>query len=162
MDRLNNTEAILNKLQILEPHLKSLSLIPMGGKPIIYGDKGIGTKIPLSLMGQGMVRLLSILLAISEAKNGIVLIDEMENGFHHSVLPLVWEAIASYAKDNKTQIIATTHSCELISGAVRGLPKEIKEDFLYMRIEKNENQFKIKNYSFEDLNLALEAELEIR
>ena len=162
LDRKNNTKEILNKLQILEPRLKSLSLIPMGGKPIIYGDNGIGTKIPLSLMGQGMVRLLSILLAISEVKNGIILIDEMENGFHHSVLPLIWEAITSYAKDNKTQVIATTHSCELISGAIGGLPKEIKDDFLYMRIEKNEDEFKIKNYNFEDLNLALDAELEIR
>ena len=162
LDRLNKTDEILNKLQILEPQLKALSLIPMGGTPIIHGDKGIGKKIPLALMGQGILRLLSLLLAISECKNGIVLIDEMENGFHHSVLPLVWKAIANYAKENKTQIIATTHSCEFISGAVRGLPNNMEDHFSYMRIEKDNNEFKTKKYSFEDLNLALDAELEIR
>ena len=161
LDRINNTTEILTRLQILEPQLQSLSLIPMGGKPIIYGDTGIGTKIPLSLMGQGIVRLSSILLAISEAKNGIVFIDELENGFHHSILPLIWKAITGYAKANETQIIATTHSLELIS-AVKGIPEELKNDFKYMRIERNKDEFKTKIYNFEDLSAALNAELEIR
>ena len=162
LDKINKTIDIVNALKTLEPRLKSLSVIVTGDVPVIHGDNGIGTKIPLSLMGQGMVRLLSILLVISEAKNGIVLIDEMENGFHYSILPLIWKAMASYAKSNNTQIIATTHSRELISGAIEGLPENVKDDFLYMRIERNRDEFKIKNYSFEDLNLALEAELEIR
>ena len=162
LDRINNTQEILDRLRVLDPELQSLSLIPMGGKPIIYGDNGVGTKIPLSLMGQGIVRLTSILLAISEAKKGIVLIDELENGFHHSVLPLIWQAITSYAKANETQIIATTHSLELISGAVEGISEEFRNDFKYMRIERNKDEFKTKNYNFEDLNVALSAELEIR
>ena len=162
LDRTNNTKEILTRLRILEPRLQSLSLIPMGGKPIIYGDNGVGTKIPLSLMGQGIVRLTSILLAISEAKKGIILIDELENGFHHSVLPLIWQAITSYAKANETQIIATTHSLELILGAVEGILEELRNDFRYMRIERNKDEFKTKNYNFKDLNVALKAELEIR
>ncbi len=162
LDRVNNTKEILTRLQILEPQLQSLSLIPMGGKPIIYGDSGMGAKIPLSLMGQGIARLSSILLAISETKNGIILIDELENGFHHSVLPLIWQAIASYAGVNKTQVIATTHSSELISGAVKGLPEELRDNFRYMRIERNKDEFKAKNYDFKDLRVALDAQLEIR
>ncbi len=162
LDRINATKEIVTRLQALEPQLQSLSVIPMGGKPIIYGDNNIGTKIPLPLMGQGIVRLLSILLAISETKKGIVLIDELENGFHHSILPLIWQAITSYAKTNKTQIIATTHSSELISGAVEGISEELRNDFKYMRIEKNQDKFKTKIYNFEDLSIALKAELEIR
>ena len=162
LDRINKTKEIVTRLQILEPQLQSLSLIPMGGNPIIYGDNNIGAKIPLPLMGQGIARLSSILLAISEAKKGIVLIDELENGFHHSILPLIWQAITSYAKTNNTQIIATTHSSELISGAVEGISEELRNDFKYMRIERNQDKFKTKIYSFEDLSIALKAELEIR
>ena len=161
LDRTNRTEEIVKSLQILEPKLKSLSSISMGGKSVIYGDIGIGVKIPISLMGQGMTRLLCILLAIFEAKKGIVLIDEMENGFHHSVLPSVWEAISSYAQSNGTQIVATTHSWELIS-AVGGIPKELRDDFKYMRIERNKDDFKTKIYHFENLKVALGAELEVR
>ena len=162
LERLKNTQEILKRLQILDPNLQSLSVIPMGGKPIIYGDSGMKIQIPLSLMGQGIVRLSSILLAISEVKKGIVLIDELENGFHHSVLPLIWKAITSYAKFNETQIIATTHSRELIEGAIEGISEELRSDFKYIRIEREKDKFKTKDYTFEDLKVSLGAELEIR
>ena len=163
LDRINQTEDILKSLQIIEPNLKSLSLIPMGGKPTIYGDTGIGVKIPLPLMGQGIARLLSILLAISEVKKGIILIDELENGFHRSILPSIWEAITRYAQANKTQIVATTHSWEFLLAAVEGTPEDLKKDFKYMRIErKNNDESKPKNYDFEVLKTALDAELEVR
>ena len=162
LDKINKTKEIVTRLQTLEPQLQSLSVIPMGGKPIIYADNNIGIKIPLSLMGRGIVHLSSILLAISEAKKGVVLIDELENGFHHSILPLIWQAITSYAKTNNTQIIATTHSSELITGAVEGISEELRNEFKYMRIEKDQDKFKTKTYNFEDLSIALKAELEIR
>ena len=162
-DKSNKIENILKALQILEPRLQSLSINPIGkNQQVLHGDTGIGKKIPLSLMGQGINRLTSILLAISHAKNGIVLVDELENGFHHSVLASVWEVIASYAKSNKTQIMATTHSRELILGAVEGVPEDLRNDFKYIRIHRKEDEFKIKNYNFENLSIALEHEIEVR
>ena len=164
LDKINKTKEIVEGLKILEPQLKSLSLIPMGDEVVIHGDVigGIEEKIPLSLMGQGIVRLLSILLAISQAKGGIVLIDELESGFHHSVLARIWQSISSYASANNTQIIATTHSLELILGAVKGIPDQLRQNFKYMRLERDKEDFKIKDYSFKDLSIALDSDLEIR
>jgi hypothetical protein len=51
-------------------------------------------------MGEGVTRLMSILLAIGFAQNGIVLIDEIENGLHYSVLEKVWGGIAEAARKN--------------------------------------------------------------
>ncbi len=162
LDRINNTTGIIQALQILEPNLKSLSLIELKNLPVLHGDIGIGKKIPLALMGHGIDHLVSILLSISDASDGVALIDEMENGFHYSILPRIWEVIAIHAKINNTQIIATTHSRELISGAKEGIPSELKDDFQYMRIERNENEFKTKTYDFELLSTALETDLAIR
>src|SRR5256885_1678397 len=80
-------------LQVLEPRLQRLSLVPLAGKAVIHGDVGLDLLVPVAFMGEGMRRLLSILLAISNA-SGPVLIDEIENGFHHSVMTRVWKAIA--------------------------------------------------------------------
>ena len=163
LDKVNNTEGVLKALQILEPKLRNLSIIQIGNQPVIHGSiTGLKRKFPLSLMGQGIVRLLSILLVISEVKSGLTLIDELETGFHHSVLPDIWKIISNHAIANNTQIIATTHSKELISGAVEGIPSELKNEFKYMRIERKEDQFKTKTYDFETLSVALESELEIR
>ena len=163
LDKINKTEAIVEGLKILEPQLKSLSLIPMGDEVVIHGDVGgMEEKIPISLMGQDIVRLLSILLAISQAKGGLVLIDEIESGFHHSVLDRIWQSISSYASANNTQIIATTHSLELVSGAVKGISEQLRQNFKYMRLERDKEGFKIKDYSFKDLSIALDSDLEIR
>ncbi len=162
LDRTNNTAELINALQILEPKLKSLHSLHSGSASILYGEIGIGKKIPIALMGQGIDNLISILLGISNAKNGIALIDEMENGFHHSVLPDIWKVIATYATACNTQVIATTHSRELINGAIQGIPPELKNDFKYMRLERNKNEFKTKTYNFELLSAALETDLAIR
>jgi ABC-type multidrug transport system ATPase subunit len=88
-----------------------------GGLPMINGDIGIGRLIPLPLLGEGTVRLLEILLAISTTRDGVVLIDEIENGLHYSVLKKVWKAIAQYARKSNSQIVTTTHSWESIEAA---------------------------------------------
>ena len=89
----------LNALKILEPKLLSLSIALPDGKPMIYGSTG-SSKIPLHLMGEGMNRLASMLLLIFKAKNGIVLIDELENGFHYSILAPVLEGYINFLQKN--------------------------------------------------------------
>ena len=163
LDKVNNTGGILKTLQILEPKLRELSIIHVGNQPVIHGSiEGLNRKFPLLLMGQGIVRLLSILLVISELKNGLVLIDELETGFHHSVLSDIWEVISRHTIANNTQVIATTHSRELILGAVAGIPDGIRDKFKYMRIERKGNEFKTKHYDFNTLSTALDSELEVR
>ena len=162
LDKTNKTEGLLEALQILEPKLKSLSIIPIGSAPALHGDTGLGQKMPLQLMGQGIGRLTSILLRVSEAKNGIVLIDELETGFHHSILPRIWESIARHAKAGNTQILATTHSRELLAGAVEGIPREMAKDLKYIRIDRKEDGFKRGEYDFEMLKTALESNYAVR
>ena len=128
----------------------------------MYGDIGMGKKIPLRLMGQGIERLASILLAISDMKEGIVLVDELENGFHHSMLSLIWQAIASYANSCGAQVIATTNSRALIEAALDGVPKNLQSDFRYMRIDREKQDFKAKMYDFETLSAAVDINLEVQ
>ena len=64
-----------------------------------------------------MIHLARLVLAVSDASNGIVLLDEIENGFHYSVLPNVWRLIESAANQFNTQVFATTHSIECVRAA---------------------------------------------
>lgn len=159
-----NTQDLLEIFQILEPRLKSLSTIQMGNTPVIHGDiEGLEYQLPLSLMGEGINRLMSILLLITELKNGILLIDDLEKGFHDYILPKVIEVITTTAQNYNTQIIATTHSRELQLAILEGLPEDLRNQFQYRRIERNKEEIFIAgNYSFEILTTALEANLETR
>src|SRR5205085_12017984 len=84
LDIEGKLKMVIDFLQILEPRLQSLSTVTMGQPSLIYGDIGIGRKIPLAHMGEGMDRLLSIVLAIATSRDGLVLIDEFEHGIHQS------------------------------------------------------------------------------
>ena len=89
-------------------------------QPNLYVVKDDKQRVPLLYMGDGMGRLASILLAISSAAGGGVVIDEIENGIHHSCLEALWSVIFQAAAQSKTQVFATTHSYECIEASPAG------------------------------------------
>jgi predicted ATPase len=163
LDVLGKQEKIVDFLKIIEPNLKSLSSVAMGDTSLIHGDVGLKRKIPVAYMGDGVSRLLSIILAIATTKNGIVMIDECENGIHHSVMPKIWESIAKAAREYDCQVICTTHSYECLEAAYEGLSGELASDFSYIRIDRtDENKTVAKCFDHGMLKVAIDANMEVR
>lgn len=163
LDKEKDTQDILNTLKLIEPKLQSLAITVSGGLPLIYADIGLKKKVPLFLVGEGMNKLLSILLAISIKKHGIVLIDEIENGFHHSIFSKVWEVIVHHAKVNQVQIMATTHSWEFSAKVAESMPSKFQKDFKYIRLDNRGNgHIHPVSYDFETFRTATENNIEIR
>jgi hypothetical protein len=104
-------------LQIVDPRLTRLASVVVGGVPILYGDIKMGRLMPLPLLGEGIGRLASLVLLIANAEHGVVLVDEIENGLHYSILTKVCTAVREVARLFDTQVFATTHSLECISAA---------------------------------------------
>ena len=152
---------VINTLQLLEPKLKDLTLQHRGGKVMIYGDTGGSRLIPLQLMGDGITRVLSYVLAIPQVRGGAMLIDEVENGLHHSIMSDIWRALAQSARAYDVQLFATTHSSECISAAVQAFESR-QDDFQLYRLDRIKDDVKVKSYDFETLSMALELGLETR
>lgn len=153
---------IVNILRIIEPSLKRLTVRYGGGAPVIYGDIGIKRLMPLLLMGEGMARLLGIGLAITDAENGTLLIDEIENGLHYSVMTNIWKAVANLARMYSVQIFATTHSRECIQAAHEAFRESERYDFLLHRLDWVNGEIQAVTYDQEALEAALKAKLEVR
>jgi hypothetical protein len=64
---------IVKILRKIEPSLEGLSL---GSESIIYCDIGLDGLVPINIMGDGIYRILAIILAISDTQDGIVLIHD--------------------------------------------------------------------------------------
>ena len=58
-------------------------------------------------------RLFTVALALANSRDGFLLIDEAENGIHHSVQADYWRLVLQTAQDNNVQVLATTHSWDL-------------------------------------------------
>lgn len=161
LTELGLEDEILPTLRLLEPRLKRLALLVSGGVPSIHGDVGIGRLIPVSLMGEGLARLLSLLLTVYTTQNGCVLIDEIENGLHYSVMHKVWEALMEAAKNADTQLFATTHSRECIMAAHR-VAQLAHYDFNLQRLERMDGEVTVVGYDREMLDTADEFAMEVR
>jgi len=70
--------------------------------------------VPLNSLGDGMLRVLQLVLKVFPAKGGFLLIDEFENGLHFRVQEKVWALLFELAQKLDIQIFATTHSWDCI------------------------------------------------
>ena len=114
------------------------------------------------MMGEGIGRLLTLLLAISEAKGGLVMIDEIETGFHYSILSDVWRAIGQMAREANVQIFATTHSWECLKAAHESYSQSDAYDFRLHRLDRENSDVTLTAYDREMIKTALASGMELR
>ena len=157
--RYKQGHLLLKSLQAIEPRLQSIEDISSSGTPMIWGDIGLSELVPLPAMGEGMTQIARLVLAIAVVPDGVILVDEVENGIHHSVLPDVWRAIDEVAKQFHTQIFATTHSFECIEAAHDALGPD---GFLLHRLEASDAENRCVTYEPNAIDAALRHNLEVR
>lgn len=124
--------------------------------------RGTSRPIPLAEMGDGTRRVLGIVLAMVNTQAGILLIDEVENGLHHSVQDAVWEAIVALAEQLDVQVFATTHSWDAVVGFQVAINRSPADGMLY-RLERNpEGDVYAERYTEKDLAVAAKHQVEVR
>ena len=154
-------------VQVLEPRLQSLQAVPNRfGTSLIYADTGMGRLTPIALMGDGVKRLLTLALAFFHARGTIILIDEIENGLHHSVLANVWKWLNHLSRQFNLQVFATTHSYECIQAAFNAFEEAGDlDDFNLMRIQWSRKRERFESIHYTDkeaLKYGLEYPMEVR
>ena len=152
-------ELVVEALQIIEPKLLALDGFPGPGGYTLWGDIGLSEQIPLAVLGDGVNRLARLVVAMAHERGLVVLVDEIENGFHHSILDRVWKAIYTTAERFDTQVIATTHSYEAIAAAYRASPGH---DLVLHRLDADDDGAKCVTYDSESIEGAIEHGLEVR
>ena len=101
------------------------------------------------MLGDGITRLLSFILSVFSNQGGVVLIDEIENGFHYTKQNLIWEILYDLAVDLNVQIIANTHSKEMVE-AFNYIGNAGQDSFSYYELYRTPKSEKI-NINYIDL-----------
>ncbi len=155
-------EQVLRALKIIEPRLKRLMVVPAADGPKVYGDIGLTRAMPVSLIGEGMARMLSMVLAFPHVEKGLALLDEVENGLHHTVMVEVWKVIAQFAREYDVQVFATTHSDECIRSAHLAFQEFGPYDLRLHRLIRQDDKITAMTYDTDMLEAALDTGLEVR
>ena len=118
--------------------------------------------VPLRSLGDGTTRLFGVALALANSKDGFLLIDEAENGIHHSIQSDFWKMVIKTADANNVQVFATTHSWDCFTGFALAAAGLGDEDVSLSRIERVGDQFRLMTYPVEDLEIAAQQGIEVR
>lgn len=162
-------DKLINSLKIIQPNIGRIAFTNQSRNRIGLGDSvwAVATlndsndRISIKSLGEGMSRMLRIALALTNCQNGILLIDEVENGFHYSILPDVWKLIFKTAKELNVQVFATTHSKDCVE-AFAAAAAESPEDGILIRLERQDGKVVAKAIEGDMLVDAVNYEVEVR
>jgi AAA15 family ATPase/GTPase len=153
-------------LREIEPRLEAVEALRIGDQhsspSLIYADLGLSEMIPVTQLGQGFNRLLDIYSEIVVEDAKVLLIDEIENGLHHSVMPVIWKGLFLAAKEFDVQIFATTHSWECILAADEAARAGETYDLALIRLDRVKDDVKATVIDEKSLSTAKELQWEMR
>ena len=106
--------------------------------------------------------MFGIALAMGTAAGGLLLIDEIENGLHHTVLPEVFATLLEMARTFDVQVFATTHSAECVRAAHEALREIEQHEFAFYRLQRTNGEIKAVGFDNEMLETAIAHRMEVR
>ena len=163
--RLNDKDSeVLKAFQILDYSIESVDSFSIG-EPTLYLRRKGEKRLPLSLFGDAINRVAEIILKLVNSEHKILLIDEIENGIHHTSQREFWRVLFRLAVELDTQIFATTHSLEMLQAfADVGLEPNQECSSAYFELAKKPKTDQIIGIrrDLETLNYALEHKKGVR
>lgn len=120
-------------------------------------------RLPLQVAGDGVIKIVNILIAATYCKGGLLCIDEIENGLHYSAMRPFWKVLLAFARKHDVQVIATTHNLEMLQEAIGAVSGENEETFAFIRIAKRrDGEVVATPYTEDEYRMHIEEGIEIR
>ena len=164
-------DVVVDTLQAIVPTLEKLVLVQ---SPNARSERLLMAKlaefaepVPFKSLGDGVLHLLGLVLALLSARNGVLLADEVENGLHFSVQAKFWEIMLRQARAWKVQVFSTTHSWDCVRGLMEAdlLSEQDSELFAsaaLFRLEKIGDGFRSIAFTSDELMIANREDIEVR
>ncbi|MBM3459563.1 MAG: ATP-binding protein [Armatimonadetes bacterium] len=117
--------------------------------------------VPLRSLGEGVSRLLGISLEMTQVQGGLLLIDEFENGLHHTIQAEVWSHLLAIARELDVQVVATTHSYDAVVAFQETIRKHPDEGLL-IRLQRAGDVCRATTFTGEELQIVAREQIEVR
>lgn len=159
-------QAIVDALHIIAPEVTRISFVgsreSRADRIPVVRIQGLSDPIPLRSMGEGMNRLLGIILALVNARNGILLVDEIESGLHYTVQADIWRMIFRISRRLSVQVFATTHSWDCIEAFQKAAAEDIGDEGTLIRLENKGLGINATLFNERKLSIATREQIEVR
>jgi len=161
-DREND---VVEALQIIDPDISAVSMVggegPRRLRTAIVRSSRLPRPVPLRSFGDGLNRMFGIIVSLVNAKDGLLLIDEFENGMHHSVQLDAWRAVFKMSRSLGVQVFATSHSWDAIEAFQKAAAKS-PEDGVLVRLSQKAEDIVPTIFGEDELAVATRDRIEVR
>ncbi|MDD5703009.1 MAG: AAA family ATPase [Dehalococcoidales bacterium] len=157
----NKVEKIVDFIKQNFPFITGLQVLSPSGMQGMYAIMKSGEARRLQLVSSGIYKIITILLGCASLRDGIILIDEIENGIFYEKYGLVWSVLYNFAKEFDNQIFVTSHCAECLEG-LGSVMDNSADDFSLLRTERENGNCIVRHISGASMKAALKRKSEIR
>jgi AAA domain, putative AbiEii toxin, Type IV TA system/AAA ATPase domain len=157
---------VLSALRLIAPNVERVNMLTgrkkRNARTPVVKVAGMNEPVPLKSLGDGMNRMFGISLALVSARNGMLLIDEIENGLHYSVQSNVWRLVFEVARRLNVQVFATTHSWDCIAAFQQAAQEYEQDEGILIRLIEKKGKIVADSFNENELEIATREEIEVR
>ena len=161
----DDEQVVVEALQVIDPHISKVAMVggesPRGQRTAIVRADNFARPVPLRSFGDGMNRLFSIILSLVNCRDTIMLIDEFENGLHHTVQLDAWRIVFRLARSLDVQVFATTHSWDTIR-AFQQAAREVTDTGVLIRLTRRGKDIVPTVFPKHEVAIAARERIEVR
>lgn len=161
-------EDVLRAMQILDPGVERWAWVgdsysgyrsqSRGGVMLKHRD--FPERIPIGSMGDGMWRIASLAIGLSESVNGYLFIDEIDTGLHYTAMESMWNMLLQISRELSVQVFATTHSHDCVASLASICTEHDETEVSLQRLETDRSEPVI--YSEQEIIMAAQKGIETR
>ncbi len=160
---------VVKALRFIEPKIEDFA--PQITTPYYYAAtrggfivkmENLDQPIPIGSLGDGIWRILALAIALSRAKDSILLVDEIDTGLHHTVMSDMWTLIAETAKILNVQVFATTHSYDCVHSLSKICDADVTRNSQVTLQRIDPSKKRAIPFTEAEIRMAAERKIEVR
>lgn len=163
--RARRESEVVDALKLVEHNIDSVHFLSANGcgdGNIVLGLQDSGQRNPIGGRGDGIRRLLALVLSLTQLSGGVLLVDEIDTGLHWTVFEGLWKLVIEQAVGTDTQVFATTHSYDCIRGlaSLAASHPQLAPHFTVQKIERALGR--AVGFDSADVEKAIDLGIELR
>ena len=165
-------DLVIETLRIIDPTIERLASAGLDRIPSIWHhspraglfvrQKDVKDRVPIGSMGDGIWRILGLALFVVHSRNGILLVDDIDTGLHHTIMEDIWKFLYVAATQHNVQVFATTHSRDSYESLAAICRDSVADnsDVTIQRIERGREE--AVAYTEQEIIAAAARDIEVR
>jgi hypothetical protein len=154
---------VVEILQVIDSRIKDIQPLTENSMPVVYVDIGEKNMLPITLLGAGVSNVLHIALPLVLQKGATILIDEFEDGLHHTLFRPLLNIVFGRARANGNQVFISTHSDEFLRELLEVCKEQnVTDEIAFFRLAQRRSSGRVNKFTRTEIESLLDANLDVR